>query len=142
MTKAKIGDRVKVHYRGELADGTEFDSSGGKEPIEFTLGENTVIEGFEKALLGMEVGQKRKITLSADEAYGEVKDELIIDVSKSQLPPDMEPKVGMMLQASSAEGGKSNVTIVALKEETVTIDGNHPLAGQTLHFDLELIEIG
>lgn len=141
MAKAKMGDKVKVHYNGLLEDGTEFDTSREKDPLEFTLGEQTVIAGFEDSVIGMEVGEKKSISIPPEQAYGEMRENLIVEVARTQLPQDVEPKVGMMLQASSPDGDSTQVTIVAVKDDTITIDGNHPLAGQQLKFDLELVEI-
>jgi len=141
MAKAKLGDKVKVHYNGLLEDGTEFDTSREKDPLEFTLGEQTVIAGFEDSVIGMEVGEKKSVSIPPEQAYGAMREDFIVDVARTQLPQDVEPKVGMMLQASSPDGDSTQVTIVAVKDDTITIDGNHALAGQQLNFDLELMEI-
>ena len=134
---AEAGDTVKVHYTGRLADGTVFDTSVGSEPMEFTLGEGRLIPGFEQAVTGMQVGESKTVTIPVDEAYGQRRDELIIEVERDKLPADIEPEVGMQLPTS-----QGNVTIIEVSETTVKIDANHPLAGQDLTFDIELVEIG
>ena len=141
MRQAKAGDTVRIHYTGTLDDGTQFDSSSGREPIEFTLGNNTVIAGFETGVMGMQVGDQKKIHIPADEAYGERNDSLVEEVPLQQFPQDMELSVGMQLRAQSPNGENFNVVVTALSERSATIDGNHPLAGEALNFELELIEI-
>ena len=136
---AKTGDTVKVHYTGTLADGTEFDTSIGSEPLEFTLGQNQVISGFEQAVIGMQVGESKTFTLMADQAYGQRSDDLIVEIGRDELSPDIEPEVGMQLQSSQ---GDMIATIIEVTETTIKIDTNHPLAGQDLTFNIELIEIG
>ena len=134
---AESGDTVKVHYTGKLADGTVFDTSVGSEPMEFTLGEGRLIPGFEQAVTGMQVGKSKTVTIPVDEAYGQRRDELIFEVERDELPADIEPEVGMQLPTSQGV-----VTIIEVSEATVKIDANHPLAGQDLTFDIELVEIG
>jgi peptidylprolyl isomerase len=134
---AKSGDTVSVHYTGTLADGTEFDTSTGGEPMEFTLGEGNLIAGFEQAVIGMKVGESRTITIPADQAYGQRSDELIVEIGRDKLPPDIDPEVGMQLQTSQGV-----LTIIEVTETTLKIDANHPLAGQDLTFVIELVEIG
>ncbi len=138
---AKQGDTVKVHYRGTLGDGTEFDNSEGREPLEFTLGEGQVIPGFEKAIEGMEEGEQKTFTISSDDAYGPREDERIMNVSRSAFPDDMELEVGMQFQAAPPGAPPMLMKIVALTEEEVTVDANHPLAGEDLTFEIELTEI-
>jgi FKBP-type peptidyl-prolyl cis-trans isomerase 2 len=140
MTQAKNGDTVKVHYTGTLDDGTEFDSSAGREPLEVTLGTGQVIPGFEQALEGMAVGDKKTVHIPADEAYGEAHSELIQEIPREQIPAEIELEVGLQLQAEGPNG-PFVVVVTDLAEETVTLDGNHPLAGKALNFDLELTEI-
>jgi peptidylprolyl isomerase len=135
--QAKTGDTVKVHYTGRLADGTEFDTSIGSEPLEFTLGQGKVIAGFEQAVIGMKVGETKTVTIPADQAYGPRRDDMIFEIGKDKLSPDINPEVGMQLQ-----GSQGVVTIIKVSETTVTIDANHPLAGQDLTFDIGLIGIG
>ncbi|WP_028322089.1 FKBP-type peptidyl-prolyl cis-trans isomerase [Desulfatiglans anilini] len=141
MTKAKNGDKAKVHYTGRLEDGTVFDSSNGREPLEFTLGEGQLIQGFEQGVLGMQVGESKTVTISPEEGYGHPKEELKVTVSKTDFPADIEPEIGQRLQLQNMQGQPIPVIISAVEGETVTLDANHPLAGKTLHFDLELMEL-
>jgi len=141
MNQVTVNSKVKVHYTGKLANGEVFDTSDGKEPIEFTLGQGQLIPGFEKGLIDMKLNEKKTINMTKDEAYGEVNETLIQEVKKKDLPQDMEPKVGMGLVSKSPEGQEINLMVVEVKEETIVIDGNHPLAGRDLIFDLEVVEI-
>jgi len=141
MNQVTVNSKVKVHYTGKLANGEVFDTSDGKEPIEFTLGQGQLIPGFEKGLIDMKLNEKKTINMTKDEAYGEVNETLIQEVKKKDLPQDMEPKVGMGLVSKSPEGQEINLMVVEVKEETIVIDGNHPLAGRDLIFDLEEVEI-
>ncbi|WP_158837767.1 FKBP-type peptidyl-prolyl cis-trans isomerase [Polaribacter sp. L3A8] len=141
MSQVKENNTVKVHYTGKLADGQIFDTSEGKEPIEFVLGQGQLISGFEQGLIDMKVNEKKTITIAKEEAYGEVNDQLIQEVNKSDLPQDMEPKVGIGLVSKSPEGQEMNLMIVEVKDKSVVIDGNHPLAGKELVFDLEVVAI-
>jgi peptidylprolyl isomerase len=140
MTQVKNGDKVKVHYKGTLKDGTEFDSSAGREPIEFEVGSGTVIPGFEKAVEGMAAGESKTITIPVDEAYGPRRDELILPVPKDQIPPDVDPAVGEHL-VLEREGQEFRVVVVESSEEGIKLDANHPLAGEDLIFEVELLEI-
>ena len=139
--EAKNGDSVKVHYTGKLTDGTEFDSSLGSEPFEFIIGGNQVIPGFEKAVIGLKVGESNKVTIPADEAYGQHLDDLIMVIDRSQFPEGLEPEVGQQLQATEESGQIITVTVVDFSESTVTLDANHRLAGKDLVFEVELVEI-
>jgi peptidylprolyl isomerase len=141
MAQAKSGDTVKIHYTGTLDDGTEFDSSAGREPLEFTLGSGEVIPGFESAVEGMAVDEKKTVSIAADDAYGPRREEMVQDVPKSALPPGLEPREGMALQAQGQDGRPLRLTVTAVGEDTITVDGNHPLAGQALNFDIELVGI-
>lgn len=141
MSQAKAGDTVKIHYTGTLDDGSQFDSSAGRDPLEFTLGEGQVIPGFDKAVEGMAVGDSKSVNIPAEEAYGPRHDQMIQEVPLSALPDDLEPQVGMGLQARRPDGAMLDLTITAVGEESITVDGNHPLAGQVLNFQLELVEI-
>lgn len=141
MNKAKSGDKVRIHYTGKLDDGTQFDSSAGREPLEFDLGGGGVIPGFDSAVDGMAVGESKSVKIESEQAYGPRHEELIQDVPKSELPDDIEISVGLQLQAQSPEGQVMRFVIAAITEEVITLDGNHPLAGQTLNFDIELVEI-
>jgi peptidylprolyl isomerase len=141
MSQAKEGDAVKVHYTGKLQDGTVFDSSREREPLQVTIGEKTLIPGFEKSLVGMEEGQSKTVTLEPSEAYGEKRTDLVVDVNKSNFPEHITPKVGERLQVKQPDGSLVNVTITNIADDMVTLDANHPLAGETLVFDIELVKI-
>ncbi|SHK68446.1 FKBP-type peptidyl-prolyl cis-trans isomerase [Rhodothermus profundi] len=141
MAQAKAGDHVKVHYTGRLQDGTIFDSSRDREPLEFTLGEGEVIPGFEQAVIGMEPGETKTVTIAAEDAYGPRREDLLIEVGRDQVAPDLELAVGQQLQLRLQDGRVIPVTVAALTDETVTIDANHPLAGEDLTFEIELIAI-
>ena len=141
MSQAKNGDTVKIHYTGTLDDGTEFDSSAGRDPLEFQLGGGQVIPGFDNAVEGMTVGDSKSVRIEPDEAYGQRHEQLIQDVERSALPEDLAPEVGMALQSQSPDGRVMMLTITAVSEDTITVDGNHPLAGQALSFDIELVAI-
>ena len=139
---ADTGDTVKVHYTGRLQDGTVFDTSIGSEPLEFTLGQGQIISGFEQTVIGMKVSETKTVTIPADQAYGQHRDDMIFEVARDELPVDLDPKVGMQLQKNQADGGILIVTITEVTETTIKTDANHPLAGQDLTFDIELVEIG
>jgi peptidylprolyl isomerase len=141
MSKAKSGDKVRIHYTGKLDDGTQFDSSAGREPLEFDLGGGGVIPGVDSAVDGMAVGESKSVKIESEEAYGPRHEELIQDVPKSELPDDIELSIGLQLQAQNPEGQVMRFMIAAVTEEVITLDGNHPLAGQNLNFDIELVEI-
>ena len=141
MSHAKSGDTVKIHYTGTLDDGTQFDSSSGRDPLEFTLGTGQVIPGFDKAVEGMAVGDQKSVNIPAGDAYGPRHDQMIQEVPKSALPEGLEPTEGMGLQAQGQDGRTINLTVTAIGEDTITVDGNHPLAGQALNFEIELVEI-
>ncbi len=141
MSKAVKGSKVKVHYTGTLTDNTVFDSSLEREPLEFTVGAGQMIEGFDVAVEGMAVGDKKQVTIPADKAYGPVDNEAILNVPKTNLPEGIEPQVGMQLQASSPDGRTQMLVITEVKETEVVLDANHPLAGQDLIFDIELVEV-
>lgn len=141
MIQVKENNTVKVNYTGKLSDGQIFDTSEGREPIEFTLGQGRLIPGFEKGLIDMELNEKKTITIPKEEAYGEVNKDLIQEVKKSELPQEMAPEVGMGLVSKSPDGQEMNLLVIEVKEETIVIDGNHPLAGKELIFDLEVLEI-
>ena len=141
MSQVKENNTVKVNYTGKLTDGQVFDSSEGKEPVEFTLGQGQLIPGFEKGLIDMKVNEKKTITIAKEEAYGEINANLIQEVQKSELPQEMAPEVGMGLVSKSPDGQEFNLVVVEVKEESIVVDGNHPLAGKDLVFDLEVLEI-
>ncbi len=142
MSQVKQNDTVKVHYTGKLTDGQVFDSSVERgEPIEFTMGEGQLIPGFENGLIDMKVNEKKTINISKEEAYGEPREELIQEVPKSQLPEEIKPEVGMGLVSKSPDGQEMNLVVKEVKDESIVVDGNHPLAGKDLVFDLEVVEI-
>lgn len=141
MQQVKKGDKVKVHYHGKLTSGETFDSSAGREPLAFEVGGGMVIPGFDEGVTGMTVGEKRTINIPFMEAYGPVNPEMIIDMPKERFPADMELEIGMPLVMSDGQGQQFQVTITELKETSVMLDANHPLAGKDLVFDLELVEI-
>jgi peptidylprolyl isomerase/FKBP-type peptidyl-prolyl cis-trans isomerase SlpA len=142
VAQAKKGDEVRVHYTGKLEDGTVFDTSDGGEPLSFTIGENRVIPGFEDAVRGMEPGDSKTKEIEPDQAYGSHRDDMVMELEKSQIPDEVEPQVGQQLQLRLDNGQTVPVLITALGDDTVEIDANHPLAGRTLTFEIELIEIG
>jgi peptidylprolyl isomerase len=141
MSAAKSGDTVRIHYTGKLEDGTQFDSSEGRDPLEFALGGGQVIPGFDSAVEGMAVGDTKSVTIQPEEAYGPRHDQLIQDVPRNQLPDDMTPAVGMELQAQNETGEVMRFAVTAVDDDSITVDGNHPLAGKALNFDIELVEI-
>jgi peptidylprolyl isomerase len=141
MSQAKSGNTVKIHYTGTLEDGTEFDSSAGREPLEFALGSGQVIAGFDNAVDGMTVGDSKTVTIPPGEAYGERHDQLVQEVPKSALPEEMKPEIGMQLQSQSPDGQVMNLVVTAVADETITVDANHPLAGQALTFAIKLVEV-
>jgi peptidylprolyl isomerase len=138
---AKNGDLVQVHYTGTLADGTLFDSSVGKEPLEFTLGAGSVVPGFEKAVRGMKVGEKKTVNIPVKEAYGPRLDNMVVEVSRENISSEWVPKVGDQLQMKSSDGRNAVGTIIEFSDTTVTVDLNHTLAGKDLTFDIELVKI-
>ena len=141
MNAAKSGDTVRIHYTGKLEDGTQFDSSEGRDPLEFALGSGNVIPGFENAVEGMAVGDKKSVTIPPEEAYGPRHEQLIQEVPRNRLPDGMTPTVGMDLQSQNENGQVMQFSVTAVDEESITVDGNHPLAGKALSFDVELVEI-
>ncbi|MFD2532395.1 FKBP-type peptidyl-prolyl cis-trans isomerase [Gracilimonas halophila] len=141
MSKVKDGDTVKVHYTGKLEDGSVFDSSVERDPLEITLGEGKLIPGFEKAVVGLEVGDKTTASIESADAYGERREDLELSIERNQLPEDIEPQVGMQLQLNQPNGQPVPVQITKVEEENIMIDANHPLAGKDLTFDIELVDI-
>lgn len=140
MAQAKRGDTVRVHYTGTLDDGHEFDSSRGLDPLTFTLGTGSVIQGFDDAVTGMAVGDEKRVTIPAEEAYGPRREELTLQLPRSELPAEMEIEEGTQLRME--QGDQSIVvTVRQLDEESVTLDANHPLAGEALTFELRLVDI-
>ena len=141
MSQAKSGDTVRIHYTGTLEDGTQFDSSSGRDPLEFALGGGQVIPGFDSAVDGMTVGDSKTVTIQPEDAYGQRHEQLVQQVPKSALPEDMTPEVGMALQSQSPDGQTMNLVVVGVQEDSITLDANHPLSGQALTFEIELVEI-
>lgn len=142
MNKAKQGDKVKVHYIGTIIDGPVFDNSYKRnEPMEFQIGSNMLIQKFEEAVIDMQAGDKKSITVSSEEAYGPYMKELCIKIERTQLPSDLKPVIGMQLQVSQDDTNYLTVTLSDFDETTATLDGNHPLAGKNLNFDIELLEV-
>ncbi len=142
MVQAQQGDTVKVHYTGKLDDGTVFDSSATGDPLEFTIGSGNIIPGFEKAVVGMSPGDSKTEVISVDEAYGHHREEMVLVVDRTQMPSDLEPEVGQQLQIQQPSGQTIPVIITDISESEVTLDANHPLAGEDLTFDIQLVEIG
>lgn len=141
MAQVKAGDVVRVHYTGTLLSGDQFDSSAGREPLEFTVGAGQMIKGFDAAMPGMAVGEKKIINIPAADAYGEVNEDAIIQFPKEQVPADMLLQPGMQLTLSDPNGNPVPVIVVEVQEEIVILDANHFLAGKELVFDVELVEI-
>jgi FKBP-type peptidyl-prolyl cis-trans isomerase 2 len=141
MQQVKNGDVVKVHYTGKLTNGEQFDSSTGREPLEFIVGAGQMIKGFDKAMPGMSVGEKKTVNISPEEAYGEKIEEAIIEFRRENVPPDMPLEVGMKLELKSESGQPIPVTIEDIREDIIVLDANHSLAGKELVFDIELVEI-
>ncbi|TAG30043.1 MAG: peptidylprolyl isomerase [Sphingobacteriia bacterium] len=141
MQVAKKGDKIKVHYHGKLTNGNTFDSSEGREPLDFEIGGGMVIAGFDEGVTGMTIGEKKTVHIPADQAYGPKQEEMIMEFPKTQFPADMVPEIGMQLNMSNGSGQNFPVVIVEIKEEVVVLDANHPLAGEDLIFDLELVAI-
>jgi peptidylprolyl isomerase len=141
MQQVKKGDTVKVHYHGKLTNGTTFDSSAGREPLEFEVGSGMVIPGFDEGVTGMVIGDKKTIHIPADQAYGQKEEHMIMEFPRDRFPADMVPEVGMQLNMSNGSGQNFPVVITELRETAVVLDANHPLAGEDLIFDLELVSI-
>ena len=141
MTQAKSGDKVRVHYEGQLSDGTIFDSSLEREPIEFILGQDTVIPGFEQAVIGMKAGESKDVSIPPEEGFGEYSEELVVNIEKTILPPEINPELGMQLEVSSEEETPRVFSIADIAEDSITLDGNHPLAGKEIAFKITLLEI-
>ena len=141
MERAKAGDAVRVHYAGRLEDGTVFDSSAGKEPMEFTIGEGMVIPGFEAAALGMSAGEAKTATIPPEEGYGPRREELVMEVDRGCVPQEYEPQAGQVIQIGQSRERMLQVVVCEVTEEKVILDANHPLAGKTLVFEVEMVEI-
>jgi peptidylprolyl isomerase len=142
MAAAKSGDKVSVHYTGTLASGEEFDSSAGGSPLEFVLGAGQMIPGFDAAVHGMQEGETKKVTIAANDAYGPHHAEAVQQLDRGDIPPDIDLEPGTMLQAEDSHGHRVTLKVVELTDDKVTLDANHPLAGEDLTFDIELVKIG
>lgn len=141
MQQVKSGDKVRVHYHGKLRSGETFDSSQGREPLEFQVGSGQVIKGFDNGVIGMQVGDKKTVEIAVDDAYGQKSEEMIVEFPRNQFPPDLDPQIGMQLMMNNGSGQSFPVSVTEVKEESVILDANHPLAGEDLIFDIELVEI-
>ncbi|MGD9132641.1 MAG: peptidylprolyl isomerase [Desulfobacterales bacterium] len=141
MVKAKTGDRVKIHFTGKMQDDTVVETSKERGPLEFKIGEGNVISGLEQGIIGMQVGDKKTLTISPQEAFGVPRQELMVELNKDEIPEGIKLAVGIHLDIQASDGQTFKVKVVDVKEDTVTLDANHPLAGVTLIFDVELIEI-
>ena len=141
MTQAQQGNIVRVHYTGRLDDGSVFDSSEGGEPLEFTIGQGQMIPGFEQGVVGMELGESRTVVIAADQAYGVYQPQGVIEVDRSEIPPTIQLEVGLQLQATGPDGRPAQLTVIELSEDKVKMDGNHPLAGKDLTFEIEVVGI-
>lgn len=141
MQQAKNGDVVRVHYTGKLVNGEQFDSSAGREPLEFTVGAGQMIKGFDLAVPGMKVGEKKTINIAPEDAYGPKSEDAIIEFPKENVPADMKLEPGMPLTLSNQQGQPVPVIVVEVKDDVIVLDANHFLAGQELVFDVELVEI-
>jgi len=141
MQQVKKGDKVKVHYHGKLTSGETFDTSSGREPLEFEVGSGSVIKGFDEGVAGMEVGEKKTINIAADDAYGPRSEDMMIEFPKDRFPNDMKIEEGMQLMMGNGSGQNIPVIVTEIKDSSVILDANHPLAGEDLVFDIELVEI-
>ena len=141
MPQANPGNLVRVHYIGKLDDGTVFDTSRERQPLEFTLGQGQVIPGFEQAVEGMNSGETKTAQIPADKAYGPYRDDMVLEVSREQIPPQIKPQVGQELELRDEQGQRVPARVTQMSDESITLDANHPLAGKSLTFDLELVEV-
>lgn len=141
MPEAKRGDTVKVDYTGKLEDGSVFDTSEGREPLKFTIGEDKLIPDFEKAVEGMSVGEEKAIQISAENAYGPYREEGILQINRNEFPEHIKPEVGLQLQIKQPDGQAAIVMVSKVKEDSIILDANHPLAGKDLIFNISLVEI-
>ena len=141
MTQAKLGDTVKVHYTGRLDDDTVFDSSVDRDPLEFTLGTGNIIPGFEAAVVGMSIGDAKTAQISVEQGYGPHREEMVMVIERAQMPADMQPEVGQQLQIQQQSGEAIPVIVTEVSDDEITLDANHPLAGEVLIFEIELVEI-
>lgn len=141
MKEAQVGDMVSVHYTGKLNNGEVFDSSRDRDPMEFTLGKEELLAGFEDGVVGMKPGESKSVTLEPENAFGDRREDLLLKLPKKEFPQNITPSVGLQLKLSNASGNEMTVVVTKVGEDSVTLDGNHPLSGQTVVFDIELLEI-
>lgn len=141
MANAQTGDTVKVHYTGRLGDGTIFDSSEDREPLEFTIGDGKLIPGFENGVIGMQVGEQKEIEVAFEDAYGAFNEEMFVEVPRKELPAEFAAEIGEFVEISDQDGNTFVVQVMEVDENTVVLDGNHPLAGEDLIFNLKLVAI-
>jgi FKBP-type peptidyl-prolyl cis-trans isomerase 2 len=141
MATAKNGDTVKIHYTGKLENGTMFDTSAEREPLEFTLGKSKIIPGFEQAIIGMSIGESKTVNIQSEQAYGAHRPDMVVIVDRKELPADLKPVLGQQLQVSQDEDNMLVVAVTNITDTHVTLDANHPLAGKNLVFDIKLVEI-
>ncbi len=142
MSEVKNGDTIKVHYTGKLTDETIFDSSREREPLEFTVGSGQLIQGFDKAVIGMKAGEATVANIPCAEAYGEPREDMVMSVPKDQLPAEIKPEIGMTLSAGQPDGTQMPVTVIEVADDHIKLDANHPLAGKDLVFDIEVVSVG
>ncbi len=141
MPPVQNGDTVQVNYTGKLKDGTVFDTSHGRCPLQFTMGKGQLISGFEKAVLGMNTGERKTVVIPPDQAYGNRQDKAIVEIDRTSLPPDLNPAIGQRLELTQEDNSTVLVTVAGVTDATVTLDANHPLAGKDLTFDIELVSV-
>ena len=141
MAEAKVGDTVKIHFTGKLQDETVVETSKDRDPLEFKIGDGNVISGLEQGVIGMAAGDKKTIAISPEGAFGQPQEDLVVDINKSEFPKNVELKAGAYLNIESSDGKEFKAKVVEIKEDMVTLDANHPLAGATINYDVELIEI-
>lgn len=141
MSQIKEGDKVKVHYTGTLDDGSVFDSSRERQPLEFQVGTGQLIPGFEKAVLDLSPGESTTVNIPSSEAYGDKREDMVVDVEREKLPQDIQPEVGLQLQLQQPSGQPMPVVISSVTESHITLDANHPLAGRDLTFEIELVSV-
>lgn len=142
MSQVKQGDTISVHYTGKLTDGTIFDSSYGRAPIKFTLGQGKLIAGFEKAVIGMKAGEKKTANIPFGEAYGPRQENAVVEMERKHLPQNFIPQVGQRLELTQEDNSNVLVTVTNVADQTITVDANHPLAGKDLTFEIEVVTIG
>lgn len=141
MSQAQNGNKVQVHYKGSLEDGTVFDESHPEKPLEFQVGSGQVIAGFDKAVEGMNTGESKTVKIASSDAYGDRRDDLVLSVGRDRIPPDIDVSVGQRLQMERNDGHKVPVTVTEVTDENVTLDANHPLAGKDLTFEIKLVKV-